>query len=157
MTNRQQQINQLRDLPNRVADRVRGLSDEQLTARPLDGEWSIAQNVHHLVDSHLNSYVRCKLILTENHPTLRPYNEAAWGELADATSADLTHSLALLEHLHARWVTFWQSLGDDDWQRTGYHPGDERTVTLADQLLLYVNHGNAHVEQIQKNLNAQKI
>ncbi len=153
MTNRQQQIDQLRDLPSRVADLVRDLSAAQLTARPIDGEWSIAQNVHHLADSHLNSYVRCKLIATEDRPTLRPYNEAAWGELPDATSADIGDSLALLEHLHARWVNFWQSLGDEAWQRTGYHPGDDRTVTLADQLRLYVEHGEAHVQQIQRVIN----
>ncbi len=156
MTTHQSQIHQLRDLPDRVADLVRGLSAEQMTARPLDGEWSIAQNVHHLVDSHVNSYVRCKLIATENNPTLRPYDEAAWGELPDATSADIGDLLALLTHLHARWIDFWQTLSDADWSRTGYHPGDERTVTLADQLRLYVAHGNAHVEQMERNLKVQQ-
>lgn len=150
MKDREQQINAIRDFPQRVADLVRDLSDEQLTARPIDGEWSVAQNVHHLADSHMNSYVRCKIIATEEQPTLRPYDEAAWGELADAASANVGHSLALLSHLHTRWVDFWCHLRGDDWQRSGYHPGDGRTVTLAEQLQLYVEHGEAHVRQIER-------
>ena len=151
---RSELIAAIRALPSEVERLVADLSAEQLTARPIDGEWSIAQNVHHLVDSHINSYVRCKLMVTEEQPEFRPYDEAAWGELPDATSADLSHSLAILHHLHERWVLFWQSLNEAQWQRTGYHPADKVFVTLEKQLELYVDHGRAHIEQMQRNITA---
>ena len=84
---RQQAIEKIRRLPQQVEGLVSGLSPEALTARPLAGEWTVAQNVHHLVDSHINSYVRCKLMATEENPTLKPYDEAAWARLADGGGA----------------------------------------------------------------------
>ena len=98
---RQQAIEKIRRLPQQVEGLVSGLSPEALTARPLAGEWTVAQNVHHLVDSHINSYVRCKLMATEENPTLKPYDEAAWARLADGGGADLSDSLTLLKALQA--------------------------------------------------------
>ena len=132
---------------------VSPLSADELTARPLAEEWSIAQNVHHCADSHMNSYVRCKLIATEDNPTLKPYNEQQWAEFADGSAANIQVSLSLLKSLHARWVTFWQNLPDEAWSRTGVHP-ESGLVTLDEQLQLYVAHGDAHVEQIKRNLAA---
>jgi hypothetical protein len=150
---RQELIAKFRALPTQVEQLVADLSPAQLTARPLPGEWSVAQNVHHLVDSHLNSYVRCKLIITEDHPTLKPYDQDRWAALPDASQADITDSLAMLRHLHARWVVFWESLAESDWSRTAQHP-ESGTVSLADQLQIYADHGEGHLDQIARTLTA---
>jgi len=149
-------IEKVQQLPEQVAELVGGLSDEQMTTHIIKGEWTVAQNVHHLCDSHMNSYIRCKLILTEENPTLRPYDQDVWAALPDASGADVTDSLALLTGLHARWVTFWQNLTDEDWDRPGFHPADG-PVTLAMQLRLYAQHGEGHLHQIGKTLAAQPL
>ncbi len=151
----QQAIDQIRALPSQIAALVRDCTPAQLTTHFLPGEWSVAQNVHHLADSHMNSYIRCKLIVTEAHPTFKPYDQERWAELPDACAADLSLSLALLTNLHARWVQFWESLPDDAWARTGFHP-EGGPVTLAQQLDLYAAHGLAHIDQIQRTLAAQR-
>ena len=148
-------IEKIRRLPQQVEELISGLSPQELTAKPLADEWTVAQNVHHLADSHINSYVRCKLMATEDNPTLKPYDEGAWALLADGSSADLSDSVTLLKALHARWVQFWESLPDDAWQRTGMHP-ESGSITLARQLELYVEHGEAHVDQIRRTLAASK-
>ena len=152
---REDAINKIRRLPLQVEELVSGLSPQELTAKPLAGEWTVAQNVHHIADSHINSYVRCKLMATEDNPTLKPYDEGAWALLSDGSSSDLSDSLTLLKALHARWVQFWENLPDDAWQRTGMHP-ESGPVTLARQLELYVEHGEAHLDQIRRTLAASK-
>lgn len=154
MTDRALLIDKIRRLPEQIAELVDGLTDGQLTARPLAGEWSVAQNVHHLADSHMNSYIRCKLIATEVHPTLKPYDQEMWAELADASGPDVEVSLALLTALHSRWVVFWRNLPSDAWARTGFHP-ENGDVTLDDQLEAYAAHGESHIDQITRTLAAQ--
>lgn len=149
-------IEKIGKLPEQVAELVGGLSDAQMTTHFIDEEWSVAQNVHHLCDSHMNSYIRCKLMLTEDNPTLRPYDQDVWAALPDASGANVTESLALLTGLHARWVTFWQNLSDADWDRPGFHPEDG-PVTLAMQLRLYADHGEGHLRQIGHTLAAQPL
>ncbi len=151
---RQAVIEKVRALPSQVAQLTEGLTATQLTTHYLPDEWTVAQNVHHLVDSHLNSYVRCKLISTEEQPTFKPYDQDRWATLPDASQADITDSLALLRHLHVRWVVFWESLDEADWARTGFHP-DSGIVTLADQLQLYADHGEGHLDQITRTLAAR--
>ena len=153
-TERRGLIEKVRALPSQVAQLTAGLSATQLTTHYLSDEWTVAQNVHHLVDSHLNSYVRCKLIATEERPTFRPYDQDTWAALPDAAQADITDSLAILRHLHARWVVFWEGLAEEDWGRTGFHP-DSGIVTLADQLQLYADHGEGHLDQMARTLAAQ--
>lgn len=154
-TDRQALIDTIRALPERLAALVGGLSDAQLTTHFLAGEWTVAQNVHHLADSHMNSYVRCKLIATEDHPTLKPYDQDRWATFPDAQSADLSTSLALLQALHARWVAFWNSLPADAWARTGLHP-ENGAVSLDDQLALHAAHGEGHLDQIRRTLAAEQ-
>ena len=151
---RSEKINVIAQFPSDLEKLVGDLTPQQLTATPIKDEWSIAQIVHHCSDSHINSYVRCKLIATEDQPTLKPYDETVWATFADATDSDLCATVSLLTGLHARWTTFWQNLGETDWSRTGYHPGDDRHVSLADQLDLYVAHCEAHINQIKRNLEA---
>ena len=152
---REEAIEKIRRLPQQVEELITGLSPQELTAQPLPNEWTVAQNVHHIADSHINSYVRCKLMATEDNPTLKPYDESAWALLSDGSNAELSDSLALLKALHARWVIFWENLPEDAWQRTGQHP-ESGAVTLARQLELYVEHGEAHLDQIRRTLAASK-
>ena len=153
MADRAGLIGKIRALPGEVERLVAGLTPEQLTTAYLPGEWTVAQNVHHLVDSHLNSYIRCKLIATEDGPPLKPYDQDRWAVLADASQADIADSLALLRHLHARWVVFWESLGEAEWARSGFHP-ESGEVSLSTQLRLYAEHGEGHLEQIARTLGA---
>ena len=152
---RAEAIEKIRRLPQQLEELISGLSPQQLTAKPLPNEWTVAQNVHHIADSHINSYVRCKLMATEDNPTLKPYDEGAWALLSDGSSPDLSDSLALLKALHARWARFWENLPEDAWQRTGQHP-ESGPVTLARQLELYVEHGEAHLDQIRRTLAVSK-
>lgn len=153
-TERTTLIEKIHRLPGQIADLVAGLSEEELTTHYLPNEWTVAQNVHHLVDSHMNSYIRCKLIATEENPTLKPYDQDQWAQFADASAADVSGSLLMLELLHRRWVSFWETLADDAWARTGHHP-ESGTVTLETQLLSYANHGEAHIDQITRTLAAR--
>lgn len=152
-TERQAMIAQIRQLPAQIEALVEGLSEAELGTHFLAGEWTVAQNVHHLADSHMNSYVRCKLMATEDRPSLKPYDQDKWAALPDASSTDVSTSLALLAGLHARWAIFWENLDDDMWARTGSHLSGN-VVTLEYQLRLYVDHGHAHIDQITRTLAA---
>ena len=101
----------------------------------------------------MNSYIRCKLIASEDHPPLKPYDQDRWARFADGSAADVTASLALLRSLHRRWALFWETLPDEAWTRTGQHP-ESGAVSLDDQLELYADHGEAHIDQIQRTLAA---
>lgn len=155
-TEQQTLIAQIRDFPAQLTALVSNLSAAMLTGPGLPGEWTVAQNVHHIADSHMNSYIRCKLMATEDNPPLKPYDEKAWAQFPDGTTADLTATLALIRGLHARWTIFWESLPDESWKRTGYHP-ENGMVTLEQQLRLYVAHGEAHLAQIRQALAAQQV
>ncbi|MDJ0756904.1 MAG: DinB family protein [Ardenticatenaceae bacterium] len=151
---RRQRIAQIRQLPDQIETLVKDLTVEQLTTHFLADEWTVAQNVHHLVDSHMNSYIRCKLMATEDQPPLKPYDQDAWAMHADATTADIQNSLIMLRALHERWAQFWESLPDSAWARTGMRP-TAGPISLNDQLGLYVEHGLAHIDQIERTLEAQ--
>jgi len=109
------------------------------------GGWTGQQVIHHVADSHLNSYCRFRLALTEDNPTIRPYDESAWAELPDVAIMPASVSLALLESLHSRWVTLLHHLTEAQWQRTFYHPETKRASTLDQALALYAWHGRHHL------------
>ncbi len=150
---RSEKIAKLAALPARLTAQVARLTADQLTTHYLAGEWTVAQYVHHLGDSHMNSFIRVKLILTEDYPTLRPYDQDAWALTPEANAADLTPSLTLLTGLHARWVRLFASLDDAQWRRKGYHP-ENGDVSVADILLTYAAHGEGHMDQIRRTLAA---
>lgn len=145
-------IAKLAALPPRLAELVGLLPPETLLATPIDGEWSVAQIVHHLADSHMVAFIRVKLMLTEDHPPLAPYSQPAFGQTADANHAGVQESLELLAGLHARWVRLLQSLPEEGWARTGYYTHNQNMRTLDDILRTYANHGEAHLEQIRHTL-----
>lgn len=146
-------IAKIANLPEQLTALVRNLNTEQLTTHYLPNEWSVAQNVHHVADSHMNSFIRLKLILTEQRPPLKPYDQDAWAVRADADNVAIQSSLALLEGLHRRWVTLFESLQESEWSRTGLHP-EIGEVSVEDLLRIYAGHGEAHLDQITRTLAA---
>jgi uncharacterized damage-inducible protein DinB len=144
---RPQLIQHLADAPAKLRSAVKGLSDKQLDTPYREGGWTVRQVVHHIPDSHMNAYIRFKLGVTEKHPTIKPYEQQLWAELADAKTAPIEPSLVLLESLHTRMVMFLKSLTPSDFARTLNHPesGDQ---TLDAVLQLYAWHSRHHVGQI---------
>ncbi len=144
---RQQAIEVIAATPAKFRAAVKGLNEAQLDTPYRDGGWTVRQVVHHVPDSHLNAYVRLRLALTEEQPTIKPYEEARWAELADAKSAPIEVSLTLLESLHDRWVRLWRSMSAPDFGKTFVHP--EHGVRSVDWLLfLYAWHGRHHTAHI---------
>jgi uncharacterized damage-inducible protein DinB len=140
-------IEKIGGAPAKLRAVISGLSDEQLDTPYRDGGWTVRQVVHHVPDSHMNSYVRFKLALTEDAPTIKPYDEAAWAELSDSKNTPIETSLCLMDCLHARWVELLRGMSEADWTREFRHP-DRGLVTLEQNLTLYAWHGYHHVEHI---------
>lgn len=140
-------IDEIAETPARLRAVVSGLSPEQLDTPYRPDGWTVRQVVHHLPDSHLNSYIRFRLALTEDEPMIKPYHEDKWAELYDARTAPVELSLALLESLHERWVVLLKSLTSADWARAFKHP-EMGTVPLAKNVGLYAWHGKHHVAHI---------
>lgn len=151
---RQARIEIIRSFPARLRHLVAGLTAEQLTTHYLPTEWTVAQNVHHLVDSHINSIIRFKLILTEDRPPLKGYNQDDWAVLPDAGTAYLENSLAILDGLHDRWGILLDSLTEVQYQRVGIH-SERGDITIDDLLVTYADHCLAHIDQITRTLAAQ--
>ncbi len=149
---RQQAIEEIASTPAKLCAAVKGLNEAQLDTPYRAGGWTVRQVVHHVPDSHVNAYVRLKLALTEEKPTIKPYEEAAWAELADSKSAPIEPSQALLDSLHARWDRLWRSLKAEHFARLLVHPDHgERTVDWL--LFLYEWHGKhhtAHITELRK-------
>ena len=145
----EQWINTIETLPDKVKGLVSNLSFEDLenTYRP-EG-WNIKQVVHHMADSHMNSFIRFKLIVTEESPTIKPYNEAEWAKTEDACSEDIADSLDLLQGLHKRWATLLKSLKPSDRERTFVHPEYENQLHLEWMVGLYDWHCRHHLAHIQ--------
>ncbi|WP_058301263.1 YfiT family bacillithiol transferase [Gorillibacterium timonense] len=146
---REQWISDIAELPALLATEIRGLSDEQLDTPYREGGWTIRQVVHHLADSHMNSFIRFKLALTEDRPTIRPYYEDRWAEGADARLLHPEVSLRLLESLHERWVFLLRTISDEDYARDFYHPESEAVVRLDYNVGVYSWHGWHHLAHIR--------
>jgi uncharacterized damage-inducible protein DinB len=144
---RRRSIAAIRETPSALRAAVRGLSESQLNTPYRDGGWTVRQVVHHVPESHMNAYVRFKLALTEDNPTIKPYNEDAWSKLADVPRAPIETSLALLEALHERWVTLLDLLGPKDFERPLVHP-EIGAIPLDHLLQMYAWHGPHHVAQV---------
>jgi uncharacterized damage-inducible protein DinB len=149
---RQQAMDEIASTPAKLRAAVKGLNDAQLDTPYRQGGWTVRQLVHHVPDSHLNAYVRLKLALTEDSPTIKPYDEAAWAKLADSNSTPIEVSLTLMDSVHDRWVRIWRSLKPEQFARKLVHPDNgERTVDWL--LFLYEWHGKhhtAHITELRK-------
>jgi uncharacterized damage-inducible protein DinB len=144
---RQQWLAEIEETPARLWAAVMGLTEAQLDTPYRPDGWTVRQVVHHLADSHLNAYVRFRLALTEDVPTIKPYNQALWADLRDARTASAELSLTLVETLHQRWVLLLRSLQPEDFARALNHPEQGR-VTLEKYLAMYAWHGKHHVAHI---------
>lgn len=143
-------IAELADLPKQLKAAVEDLNDAQLDTPYRPEGWTLRQVVHHLPDSHLNAYIRFKLALTEENPSIKPYKEALWAECTEAQSGPVAVSLALLDNLHQRWVLYLKTLKIEDFERTYFHPEQQKTVALKNVLGLYAWHGAHHLEHIKQ-------
>jgi uncharacterized damage-inducible protein DinB len=143
---RAEAIATLAELPEQLRNAVDGLSSSQLSTPYREGGWTLRQVVHHIADSHMNAFIRIKLSLTEDWPTIKPYDEAAWAKLHDV-AAPVEWSLELVESLHARWVMLLQSLDDQQWQRGCNHP-QMGPMTVEHATLLYAWHSRHHLAHI---------
>lgn len=137
----------IRTLPDELRAAVADLSDPQLDTPYREGGWTVRQVVHHVADSHMNAVVRLKLALTEDRPTIKPYEEGLWAELADVR-LPLDPSLMLLDGLHRRWVAVLESLTSEDWAREWTHPAHGHTFTVDTLGAMYAWHGRHHVAHI---------
>ena len=145
-------INDIEQTPALFRSLVKGLSDAQLDTPYRPGGWTIRQVVHHVPESHMNAYIRFKLAVTEDNPTIKPYEEARWAELADGRTEPIATSLDLLEALHKRWVVFLRLMSASDFGRTYFHPDMKSDVTLDQALAIYGWHGKHHAEHIRQAL-----
>jgi len=151
---RKQFIDAIAQAPVALRAAVSGLSPKQVETPYRDGGWTVRQVVHHVPESHMNAYIRFKLALTEDEPTIKPYMEDRWAETEDVEATPLEVSLSLLDSLHDRWVRLLRSLKPDDWKRTFRHP-ELGTVSLEKNLALYAWHGRhhvAHVTELRKRM-----
>lgn len=167
---RLESIQQLAEVPTRLRSALEGLTPEQLDTPYREGGWTLRQVAHHLPDSHLGGYVRCKLTLTEDEPMYKTYRQERWAELADTSLTPVEVSVTLLGALHERWVNLLRSLGEADFARTQRHPKlgtdnpqaearwvaacvrrapDYGVITLDSTVALYAWHGRHHVAQIE--------
>ncbi len=140
-------IRQIEEAPARLRAAVEGLSAQQLDTPYRPEGWTVRQLAHHVPDSHMNAYVRFKLALTEDEPTIKPYFEDRWAMLGDTQATPVEVSLVMLENLHERWVQLLRSLGEKEWKRTFRHP-ELGLVTLEKNLALYAWHGRHHVAHV---------
>jgi len=144
-------LSDIEQLPALLEAAVQHLDEVQLHTPYREGGWTPNQIVHHLADSHMNAFIRFKLAMTEEQPTIKPYSEKLWANTIDVADMPVNVSVTLLHALHRRWHSLLVSLTPEDYLRTLYHPEQQRTLTLWNMLLIYAWHGKHHATQIIKN------
>ncbi|MEW5702358.1 MAG: YfiT family bacillithiol transferase [Candidatus Zixiibacteriota bacterium] len=146
---RQEMIACIRRLPEILEAAVKGLNDQQLDTPYGEGKWTVRQVVHHVADSHMVAFGRIKLILTEEKPQIKPYNQEEWAKLPDVLQVPIDPSLAIINGLHQRWSTLLAALPADAWRRPAFHP-EHGDMILDDFLRIYSHHGESHVASITR-------
>ncbi|MEL7002165.1 MAG: YfiT family bacillithiol transferase [Bacteroidota bacterium] len=143
-------VDDIRTFPEKVRIEVDGLNEEKLAWIYRSEGWSIQQLIHHCADSHMNAFIRFKLALTENNPTIRPYLEDRWAKLPDTTQTPIILSLQLLEALHSRWTVLLENITPEELKRTFVHPEHGAQFTLEETIGSYAWHCNHHLEHIRQ-------
>jgi len=144
-------INDIRFLPNDIEIAIQHLDEYQLDTPYRNGGWTIKQLVHHIADSHMNAYIRFKLALTEENPTIKPYEEAEWAKLPDTFNVPVNVSVTLLHALHRRWTVINESISEAEFaNRTVLHPQHQKQLTLWHLLGMYAWHGKHHLAHINR-------
>jgi len=141
----------LRSAPHELASLVAGLSAEQLTTQYISGEWTIAQNIHHLADSQLTLFFRFKLVLLVENPVLQPFDQDEWALSSDSMHPDISGSLAIISGVHSRLAYLVDELQDEQLERTGLHP-ENGTIVLKELAAYIANHAYLHIEQIKQSM-----
>jgi len=144
---RKKLIAEIAEAPAALRSAIQGLSPQQLEMPYREGGWTVRQLAHHVPDSHMNAYIRFKLTLTEDDPTIKPYLEDRWAKLSESESTPVEVSVSLLDALHQRWVRLLRSLQPEDWKRTFRHP-ELGAMPLEKNLALYAWHGRHHVSHV---------
>lgn len=142
-------INDIEHLPHQISKTVNNLTQIQLDTRYRPDGWTIRQVVHHLPDSHMNNYIRFRLSLTEDNPTVKPYLESSWAELQDAKFGNIDISIILLEAIHIRWVMLLRSLDNDQLSRSFVNPESGNKIKLDENIGFYAWHGKHHLTHIK--------
>ena len=140
-------ISEIEETPFYLRQAVENLNEDQLNTPYREGGWTVGQVVHHLPDSHMNAYIRCKLVLTENEPVIKTYDQDAWAKLEDYVTTPVETSLNLLEAVHTRWVILLKSMLREQFSRKMKHP-EFGVVDINWLLAQYVWHGKHHIAQI---------
>jgi len=140
----------IENFPQRIKTLTENLTVEQLNWIYRPNGWCIKQVVHHCADSHINSYVRFKLALTEDIPVIKPYEEQLWAELNDGISDDISPSIKIIEGIHARWVLLLKSFGEKELKRQFTHPANNKTSCLDETIGVYAWHCNHHLSHIEQ-------
>lgn len=133
-------------LPSKFINLLGGWTEEQYDTRYRPDSWTVRQLIHHVADSHINAYVRFRLALTEDNPTIKPYKEDRWAELPDAKTAQVDLSLQLMKNVHLRWVLLMNSMDAADLARTYTHPDTGRSIRLDEVIALYAWHSEHHYQ-----------
>ncbi len=148
-------IEQIETFPARLKKLLNNLPEDQLLWSYRSNGWTIKQLVHHCADSHMNSFIRFKLALTEDSPTIKPYHEDQWAELPDTVSTPIEESLKILEGLHARWTQLLKALSQEDLKKQFVHPEHGKRVSLSENIGLYAWHGNHHLAHIKQAITSE--
>ncbi|REG83568.1 YfiT family bacillithiol transferase [Algoriphagus antarcticus] len=138
----------LRAFPKYLEETIHAFSEEQLNTPYRPEGWTVKQLIHHLSDSHMNALMRFKLALTEDNPTIKPYDEAAWAQLADYSSPS-SESIPLIRGIHAKWAIILDSMSSEDFEKTYFHPESQSSVPLSEVTLMYQWHSMHHLAHIQ--------
>lgn len=143
-------ILKIEQLPAQLSQLVEGATDEQLDRPYREGGWSSRQVIHHMADSHMMAYTRCRFALTEEKPPLKAYDQDAWAQLPDVASP-IAPSLQILAGLHRRWTLLFRGLREEQWASVAMHQ-ERGEITLDDQVKLYAGHGEKHLQHIRAGL-----
>jgi hypothetical protein len=146
-------IKTIEELPAKLKAAVANIDKSKLTARYRPDGWSVQQVIHHLADSHINSFTRFKLALTEDAPTIKPYEEKLWAEMTDANDQNIEDSIMIITGVHARWVRLLKSMNTADWDKVFLHPEGNRSISLNFALTIYDWHCRHHLQHIINAIN----
>lgn len=143
----------IKDFPGRLKNLIEDFSDDQLDTPYREGGWTVRQLVNHIADSHVNSFIRFKLALTEDNPTIKPYDEAKWAELQDSVNMPIRPAMRMIKGTHQRWTVLLKSLTNKQFERTFHHPEQNKDYDLRNYLAFYgwhCDHHFAHIEKLKK-------
>ncbi len=146
-------IQVIKDFPGRLKNLIENFNDDQLDTPYREGGWTVRQLVNHISDSHINSFIRFKLALTEENPTIKPYDESKWAELQDSRNIPIDAAILMIQGTHQRWTVLLKSLTNIQFQKTFHHPEQQNDYNLRNYLAFYVwhcNHHFAHIENLKK-------